>query len=375
MRRASLIQSVLAPAACAVGLLVFVEAAGAVAIVYNDGGVHIVNTNIAPDSIEVRTATTVNLEAGANVGATGGSSVSTFDNAIYNQSGGVLTDELFMFNSSMATITGGQIVDDITTNDNAVATVHNVTVDDDLEIRGNSTMHVFGGNFNEDVESFDTATGNIHGGLFQTGTDGANVEAGGSSVINIFGGSFGTGETDGAGHIGAIDTAAVNIYGGNISGMPEGLETSGGGKINVFGFSGGQPAAINTAAGGMISFFDGPLSNLVANDPGVRLLGTDGSLASIIAEDSSVITIHGSNFKWSGVVNLPYGPLTFSSGNLSGMLSDGATFNVPFQRRLAAGGVIGQIILAPPVPEPASFALSFIALVGLAFIHQRSRQA
>lgn len=364
MRCTTMFASAVTPVLCAACMLCAALPAQAVIQVFNDGGVHTVNTNIAPDSIEVRGTTTVNVDAGANLGATGGSSVSTFDSAVYNMSGGVLTDELFMFNNSTATIIGGQIVDDITTNDNVVANISSVTVDDDLETFGSSVLNVSGGSFNEDVESSDNSTVHISGGTFQTGSDGANIEAGGNSVINISGGAFGSGETDGAGYIGAIENGTINIFGGDISGQPEGLVTEAGGKINVYDFDGGQPAAINTAAGGRISFFGGPLTSLVANDPGVRLIGTDGSLASIIAEDSSEITIYGSGFKWSGVVNLPYGPLSFASGSLSGVLSNGTPFSVSFNRNLLAGGTRGAIVLAPPIPEPGAMALTLLALVG-----------
>ena len=121
----------------------------------------------------------------------------------------------------------------------------------------------------------------------------------------------------------------------------------------------------------MIHFLEGSLQNLVAHGPGVKLSGTDGSLASIIAEDSSVIRIFGSGFKaFNGAINVPFGPLAFASGNLSGVLADGTPItNVSFSRNLLAGGTRGIILL---VPEPATIALAGLPIVG-AILGRRRR--
>ena len=223
MRCVVLSRNVVRALVFAAGFVALGLPAGAAAIVFNDGGVHTVNTSITPDSIEVQGTTTVNVDAGAVIGSTSGSSISVRGNGVLVMSGGQLNDELFLFNSGTATVNGGTIADDITTNDSSSVIVNNVTNNDDLEARGNSLMTINGGNHDEDIESFDTATVNIHGGNFQTGTDGANVEAAGNSVVNIYGGSFGTGQTDNAGYFGAIESATINVHGADISGQPEGL--------------------------------------------------------------------------------------------------------------------------------------------------------
>jgi PEP-CTERM motif len=78
-------------------------------------------------------------------------------------------------------------------------------------------------------------------------------------------------------------------------------------------------------------------------------------------------------------VNLPYGPISFVSGNLSGLLADGTPIsNVPFARNLAAaGGLRGVIVLAAPVPEPSALLLSMFGFVGwlATFGRRRSTQA
>jgi hypothetical protein len=373
MRRTSLVRFAIASALCAAAMLLLTASAGAVAVVYNDGGDHTVDTNITPNSIEIRTTTTVHVNAGAVIGATGGSSISTFDSAMLELNGGTLNDELFLFGNSSGVVNGGTIADDITTNDNASVIVNNVVNNDDLEARGSSNMTLNGGSHDEDIESFETATVNIHGGMFQTGTDGANVEAAGSSVVNIFGGNFGTGDTDGAGYIGAIENSTINIYGGNISGQPEGLLASDNGKINVYGFAGGQPAGIRASAGGTISFFDGPLQNLTTHGDGVvKLLGSDGSLNNIAALDTTEVRVFGSSFfAFGGAVPLSPGPIPFAAGNLTGVLKDGTVItNVPFTRNFTGGA---QIVL---VPEPGTCFLTVIALAGLVAVRRRvGRQA
>jgi hypothetical protein len=133
----------------------------------------------------------------------------------------------------------------------------------------------------------------VNGGTFQTGTDGASVTAGGTSTINIHGGTFGVGHTDTNGAFVVNNNSVINIHGGNISGQPQGLSANGNGVINVFGFTGGQPAGLHTTGSGKINFLEGPLQSLVANGPGVNLLGTDGSLNNIVAEDASTLTIFG----------------------------------------------------------------------------------
>ncbi|HMP07810.1 MAG TPA: hypothetical protein PJ982_15775 [Lacipirellulaceae bacterium] len=163
-------------------------------VFYNDGGVHVING--PSDKIEIlngpgNAPTTVTVEAPAVVGASSDYSVNVRDSSVFNMTGGTLFDELFMFNNSTATISGGQIGDDITTNDNASIVVHYVKVLDDVEATGNSLVTIYDGDFDEDVEAYNSAVVNIFGGMFQTGSDGANIEAADNSTINIHGGAFG----------------------------------------------------------------------------------------------------------------------------------------------------------------------------------------
>ncbi|MGD9635460.1 MAG: hypothetical protein AB7G28_00500 [Pirellulales bacterium] len=333
---------------------------------FNDGAVHNVSAPI--DQIEIldgagSVPTTVNVLTGAVVGAGQTAfSVNVRDTSVFNMSGGSLFDELFLFNSSSAHLTGGSIGDDLTPDNNASVLVTSVTVNDDVEAHGGSTMTINGGSFDEDVESLDNAVITINGGTFQTGADAASVSASGSSTINIHAGVFGSGSTTGSGGFNATDTAVINIFGGDIAKQTAGLNASANGVINVYGL-GSQPASINTVGGGVINFREGSLQSLVAHGPGVKLSGTDGSLSSIIAEDSSVIRIFGTGFKgFNGAVDLPYGPIPFAAGNLTGTLADGTPItSVSFSRNLLAGGTRGVIIL---VPEPGSIALALLPLLG-----------
>ena len=384
MRRTSWSTSAVTPAICTICLLCVVSPAGAVATLFNDGGIHTVNTNITPNSVEIRTTTTVNVDAGAVIGATGGSSISTFDSAMLVMNGGTLNDELFLFGSSTGVVNGGTIADDITTNDSASVIVNDVVNNDDLEARGNSVMTIHGGSQDEDVEAFDNATVNIHGGMFQVGGDGGNIQAAQNSVINIYGGTFGTSGSIG-GDAGAVIAGAddgdftpplqpgtVNLYGGDVTGQNAGLQAIGFGTLNVYGFS-GTPQDITALNSGVINFFDGPLQNLTTHgDSVVKLFGSDGSLNNIAALDTTVIKIFGDSFfAFNGAVPLSPGPIPFGAGNLTGVLKDGTLItNVPFTRNFTGGA---QIVL---VPEPGTCFLAVLALSGLIAIRRRAgRQA
>jgi hypothetical protein len=381
MKCTSWIRFAVAPLAVTAGLLLIASPARAVVQTFDDGGIHTVNTDITPDSIEIRNATTVNVETGAVVGSTASSSINTFNSSILNMSGGKLNDELFTFDNSFANITGGEIVDDITSGGNSLVDVHFVTVDDDLEANTTSTMNVYDGMFDEDVESFDSATINIYCGTFQTGADGGNVQAAQNSVINIFGGSFGTSGSTGADAGGIIagaddsdfvpplQTGTVNLHAGDITGENAGLQAIGFGTLNVYGFS-GTPQDIVARNSGVISFFDGPLQNLTTHgDSVVKLLGSDGSLTNISAQDTTIIKIFGKDFfAFNGSVPLSSGPIPYTSGNLSGVLSDGTVLtNVNFSRNFIDGAVI-EI-----VPEPTAFVLTALALTGLVAQRRRNR--
>lgn len=359
MRRQRL-EFLFAAALAAVAHFGLLPRAHAVATVFNDGGSHVVNTSIAPDSIEIRDGagdapTTVTLQAGAVVGSTGGSSISVFNNSHLTMDGGTLNDELFLFNNGTATVNGGSIADDITTNDNSHVTVNDVVNDDDLEARGNSRMTLNGGRHDEDIESFDTATVDIFGGMYQTGTDGANVEAAGSSVINIHGGSFGVGQTDGAGAINAVDNATINIYGGLIGGQPEGLHASGNGVINVFGV-GSQPTRLTATGAGVINIANGAVPAITAfGDGDVNVLSLAG-VTGLTANEGVSINVFGAAFLVNGAP-APFGPVSAVAGFLS---ADGGP-NVNFFRAFTSGGQINLVA----IPEPASPSLLAVAALGL----------
>jgi PEP-CTERM motif len=343
---------------------------------FNDGAVH----NIAGDfvsQIEIldgpgNAPTTVNVQSGTVGAGLTDSTVNVRNNSIFTMSGGTLGDELFLFNNAHADLTGGFITDDITLADASTLTITFVTGNDDVETSGTSHTIVNGGNFDEDIEANGFSIVDINGGTFQTAVDGndrANVQANNNAVVNLHGGVFGsnTSATGAKGGIVSLLDSQVNIFtGADISRQPNGLIASGNGVINVFGFTGGQPASLNASGNGKINIMDGPLTNLDARGTGISLFGTDGSLNNIVAEDSAVLTIYGTNFKaLFGTVTLPYGPISLSSGNISGTLADGTSItNVPFSRVLGTG-TRGAMVLAAPVPEPGAMALFGIGLLSI----------
>ena len=380
MRPTSSRRSTLASAICAVCLLGIVLPANAAFQSFSDGGIHTVNSDITPDGIEVHGSTTLNVETGAVVGSNASSSISTFDTAVLNMSGGKLNDELFLFNNSSATISGGEIVDDITGADTSTVVVSSVLLDDDIEARGSSLITVNGGSFDEDIETFESATVNVHGGMFQVGSDGGHFQAAQNSVINVYGGTFGVSGSTGADASAIIAGAddgdfspplqpgVVNLHGGDISGLNGGLQAVGFGTLNVYGFS-GTVKGVTALNDGVINFFDGPLQNLTATGDGVvNLFGSDGSLNNIAAQGTVEIRIFGSGFSaFNGAVPLPFGPIAFGSGNLSGILADGTVLsNIPFTRNF-----VGTPAVIRLVPEPGTIALATIALGGLSMIRRR----
>jgi hypothetical protein len=365
MRRQRL-NSRFAAALAAAAQCCLLSSAHAVATIFNDGGSHIVNTSITPNSVEVRDGagdapTTVTVQAGAVIGSTAGSSISVFNNSILVMDGGTLNDELFLFNNATATVNGGSIADDITTNDSSHVTVNNVTNGDDLEARGSSTMMLNNGSHDEDIETFDSATVNVFGGMYQTGADGANVEAAGSSVINIHGGSFGVGQTDGAGAFNAIENGTINLHGGLIGGQPEGLIASGNGVINVFGV-GSLPARLTAVGAGVINLANGAVPAVAAyGDGDVNVLSLTG-VTGLTANEGVTINVYGSAFQVNGAP-APFGPV----GAVAGFLSSGGGPNVNFFRAFTTGAQINLVA----IPEPAG--LSLLGAAGLGLIARRRR--
>jgi hypothetical protein len=76
-----------------------------------------------------------------------------------------------------------------------------------------------------------------------------------------------------------------------------------------------------------------------------------------IEAQGGTINVYGSGFDYA------YGPISASSGTLTGTLSDGSPLNLTFFQESP-----GEIILNP-TPEPAT--LSLLALGGLAMLRRR----
>ncbi len=98
----------------------------------------------------------------------------------------------------------------------------------------------------------------------------------------------------------------------------------------------------------------------------------DGTLAasSILARDSSTITIVGDGFEVDGAP-VPFGDLTALQGTLTGTLQSGNSFlSLFYQRGASCAGLpcTGTITL---VPERAPFLLLGLGLTGLAVRSRR----
>jgi hypothetical protein len=226
------------------------------------------------------------------------------------------------------------------------------------------------------ISSGQTPSVNVLRGGTVTGTDqlapAGGVTAlslGSGGLVNVSGGSVTGGNIQpGAAGIaagvyqsgGQFNLNSGTITGGNIngSGIIYAVEL-GGGRFTMNGGQvspGGGGIAIQVNTSGLAEIFGGTISSgspffAAISGGGGRANIFGGNIDGPLRADSpgSLIMVAGTSF------NFPFGPISATSGTLTGTLLDGTPINAEFHR-----GNSAQIVL---VPEPAS-GLMLVALAG-----------
>ncbi|MEE8451214.1 MAG: PEP-CTERM sorting domain-containing protein [Thermoguttaceae bacterium] len=201
-----------------------------------------------------------------------------------------------------------------------VEIVEPADLQDGISVYDSSIVNIRGGTIHSDedmgLSTADDSTVNIYDGILTSEVD---MEIGGSSTLNIYGGTV-------EDEVQAADFATVNIYGGYVDDL-DGADSS---LLNIFG---GEVHTPNVSGLSVLNVFG-------------------GNIDSLLALDSGRVYLYGIDF------NYPYGAIPDASGILTGTLKNGDPINAPFEILFDA-----SIVLA--VPEPSTLALLSIGAVGL----------
>lgn len=228
-----------------------------------------------------------------------------FDNSVY------------VDDSSIVVINDGTFAQDITGFTDASITINGGDLRDDVFAGDDVTLSITGGTIADNVEVVDRANATIIGGTIDD-----NLTAEDFGTIVVLGGDIGN-DVESVG-FGTLITLRGGTFGSDI-------EAADGGQIDIFG---GE-------------------------------IGLTGSFDNGIGASSfSTIRVHGQDFTVNGVP-VGFGPLSGTGGTLAGTLSDGSTFEMPYDRaRRNRFSPRGNIILVDlPVPEPGSLALLAVGAV------------
>jgi hypothetical protein len=163
---------------------------------------------------------------------------------------------------------------------------------------------LLGSEIEKDVRVYDTSIVNFYDGLIN-----GDLRANDCSVANIFGGEIG-------GKLLSYDYSIANVYGGEM----DGLVTRNYSVANVYG----------------------------------GLIGE-----GLISRGNSVANVYGTGF------NYPYGPITDTSGTLTGTLTSGESANWHFERFGASN------IYLKPIPAPGAFVLGGLGVGLVSWLRRR----
>ena len=260
--------------------------------------------------------------------------------------------------------TGHVIIDSNTTIDAAnsffdtVAVVEGLLPPTVVEIVEGGTIASVAGDGSaagDGIRVFDSSIVNIVGGMISgTGDDGVN--AWNSSTVNILGGVLTGGVDDG---VEARNTSTVNISGGTISGRDDGVSAEDFSTVNVSGGFMFGSSSVYADSFSTVNISDGTFS---------------GSVFSVLATGSSTVNISGGELLGNlivgelSTVNIFGVGLDITGGLLTGTLADGNVLN-----HVVRTAENGRFILHE-IPEPSTFVLAAVGLVGLLAWHRKQGQ-
>jgi len=330
-------------------------APNAPAVVFNDGGVHVIDAgNSYPlETMELMdgpggVGTTVNVVDGGALGTLACGPSSVRGESVLVVFGGDIgcssNSGVDLWDSASLVMTGGrQLGYTLARDDSSVDILGGELAS--LAAYGNSMARVFGGT----LKSFHHRTphaSEVTGGQIRT------VISGGGT-LNIRAGSIGYPDSAGLYCTGNIwcsvgaqagrhqAFARVNIWGGDVTGRIQSStdgSTTGTGEIHVYG---------------------GAFTNVelrAVDESYIELTGGDFVNSTLLAFDESLVVIYGSGF------NYPMGPIPNTTGTLTGTLDDGTPITLPFARASTA---------TIELPEPSALTALGSGVAILALLYRR----
>jgi len=163
----------------------------AATVIYNDGGVHEINSDISDQAIvrnsSAGDATTVNVVSGARIHA-----LHVGDSSVINMSGGLIFRDfgsggfLSARDNSVITISGGGIWSDLSASHTSQITISGGGIGGSLVAYDESQINVSGGVIGVNLMAADNSVVTISGGVIEE-----DLRAGYNSQVTIFGGSIG----------------------------------------------------------------------------------------------------------------------------------------------------------------------------------------
>lgn len=180
------------------------------AIVFSDGGTHIIGGDLGRDDVEVRDSplgepTTFNLVTGGWVRGI----FNVRDSSQINMSGGEIMYDLCAYENSQANISGGSIGGYLWAWDNSQVNFSGGEIIYDLCAYSDRQLNISGGSIGRGLITGDIGLVNITGGSIGSDSWAYALWAYNNSQVNISGGSIG-------GYLWTWDSSQVSITGGSI---------------------------------------------------------------------------------------------------------------------------------------------------------------